>query len=209
MGARVMLLTNAPDHGLSNGSLGTVLDVAPDAVTVAFDDCPYAVEVAEKQWDILKSSVRDYIIDDGKPAQELVTDTVGSFTQMPLRLAFAMTIHKSQGQTFERCVVHSKVFGPGMLYVALSRCTTFDGLTVWPKIERGKLYANEAVVEFYDSLGRAPEEGSGPVQASLFDAVAPLPAAPSSTDTSNPAGTPCSSNARSSSPTASWVTSTA
>lgn len=180
VGARVMLLTNAPDHSLSNGSLGTVLDVAPDAVTVAFDDCPYTVDVAEKQWDILKSSVRDYIDDDGKPAQELVTDTVGSFTQIPLRLAFAITIHKSQGQTFERCAVHSRVFGPGMFYVALSRCTTFDGLTVWPKIERGRLYANEAVVEFYDSLSRAPKEGCIPAQASLFDATATALPAPSS-----------------------------
>ena len=98
-----------------------------------------------------------------------VTDTVGTFTQIPLRLAFAITIHKSQGQTFERCAVHSKVFGAGMLYVALSRCTTFDGLTVWPKIERSRLYANQAVIDFYKSL----EEGTAPVmqQPSLFDTV--------------------------------------
>ena len=124
-GARVMLLANMPDYGLANGSLGTVLEAGVDCVTVEFDDCEYPVEVSEKEWKVLKSSVRDFIGDDGNPAQELVTDTVGAFTQIPLRLAFAITIHKSQGQTFERCAVHSKVFGAGMLYVALSRCTTF------------------------------------------------------------------------------------
>jgi len=130
--------------------------------------------VSEKEWKVLKSSVHDIIGDDGNPAQELVTDTVGAFTQIPLRLAFAITIHKSQGQTFERCAVHSKVFGAGMLYVALSRCTTFDGLTVWPKIERQRLYANESVIEFYDSLAAKVEEVHEPLQGALFDVDAPL-----------------------------------
>lgn len=179
---RVMLLANMPDHGLANGSLGTVLEAGVDCVTVEFDDCEYPVEVSEKEWKVLKSSVRDFIGDDGNPAQELVTDTVGAFTQIPLRLAFAITIHKSQGQTFERCAVHSKVFGAGMLYVALSRCTTFDGLTVWPKIERQRLYANESVIEFYDSLSVKTEKAPEPSQDALFDADAPADALPAPTD---------------------------
>ena len=148
--------------------------------------------MSEKEWKVLKSSVRDIIGDDGNPAQELVTDTVGAFTQIPLRLAFAITIHKSQGQTFERCAVHSKtfercavhskVFGAGMLYVALSRCTTFDGLTVWPKIERQRLYANESVIEFYDSLAAKAEKTPEPSQDALFDADAPADSLPAPTD---------------------------
>lgn len=178
----MMLLANMPDHGLANGSLGTISEVGVDCVTVEFDDCEYPVEVSEKEWKVLKSSVRDIIGDDGNPAQELVTDTVGAFTQIPLRLAFAITIHKSQGQTFERCAVHSKVFGAGMLYVALSRCTTFDGLTVWPKIERQRLYANESVIEFYDSLAAKAEKAPEPSQDALFDADAPADALPAPTD---------------------------
>ena len=135
---------------------------------------------------MLKSSVRDFIGDDGNPAQELVTDTVGSFTQIPLRLAFAITIHKSQGQTFERCAVHSKVFGAGMLYVALSRCTTFDGLTVWPKIERQRLYANESVIEFYDSLDAEAGEVPEPTQDALFDVDVPAAALAASTESTEP-----------------------
>lgn len=185
-GARVMLLANMPDHGLANGSLGTISEVGVDCVTVEFDDCEYPVEVSEKEWKVLKSSVRDFIGDDGNPAQELVTDTVGSFTQIPLRLAFAITIHKSQGQTFERCAVHSKVFGAGMLYVALSRCTTFDGLTVWPKIERQRLYANESVIEFYDSLAAKAGEVPEPTQDALFDVDAPTAALAASTESTEP-----------------------
>lgn len=181
-GARVMLLANMPDHGLANGSLGTISEVGADSVVVEFDDCEYPVEVTEKEWKVLKSSVRDFIGDDGNPAQELVTDTVGAFTQIPLRLAFAITIHKSQGQTFERCAVHSKVFGAGMLYVALSRCTTFDGLTVWPKIERQRLYANESVIEFYDSLAVKTEKAPEPSQDALFDVDAPTAPLPTPTN---------------------------
>lgn len=170
-GARVMLLANMPDLGLSNGSLGTVTECGDGSVTVDFDDCPYDVEVEPKEWKVLKSTIRDTVDKEGKPTQELVTDEVGVFTQIPLRLAFAITIHKSQGQTFERCAVHSKVFGAGMLYVALSRCTTYDGLTVWPKIERERLYANQAVIDFYASL-EAPQQAGDAVQHSLFDAGA-------------------------------------
>lgn len=134
-GARVMLLANMPDDGLANGSLGTVVETGIGSVTVLFDDTGLEVEIEPKQWKVMKTTVHESIGKDGKPVQELENDVVGTFTQIPLRLAFAITIHKSQGQTFERCAVHSKVFGAGMLYVALSRCTTFDGLTVWPKIE--------------------------------------------------------------------------
>ena len=186
-GARVMLLANMPDHGLSNGSLGTVVETGDGSVTVDFDDCPYEVEIEPKEWKVLKSTIRDAIGKDGKPTQELVTDTVGSFTQIPLRLAFAITIHKSQGQTFDRCAIHTKVFGAGMLYVALSRCTTFDGLTVWPKIERSRLYANQAVIDFYRSL----EEGASPAQpqqAGLFDA--PVVAPPAESDGTVPVMVP-------------------
>lgn len=151
-GARVMLLANMPEDGLANGSLGTVVETTANSVSVLFDDIEETVDIEPKEWKVMKSTVHEGVDKDGKPVPELVNDVVGTFTQIPLRLAFAITIHKSQGQTFERCAVHSKVFGAGMLYVALSRCTTFDGLTVWPKIEPAKLFANQSVIDFYRSL---------------------------------------------------------
>lgn len=77
--AHVVLLTNVPDHGLVNGSLGTISGVRMDCVTAEFDDCECPVEVGEKEWEVLKSSTHDLTSDDGSSAQELVTDMVGSF----------------------------------------------------------------------------------------------------------------------------------
>lgn len=96
-GARVMLPVNAPDRGLTNGSLGTISEVRVDYATVRLDNCEHPVEVSKKEWKILKSSMHDFVNDSDNPAQELVAGTVGSFTQIPLRLTFAVTIHKSQG----------------------------------------------------------------------------------------------------------------
>lgn len=76
--------------------------------------------------------------------------------------------------------------GTGMLYVALSRCTTFDGLTVWPKIERQRLYANESVIEFYDSLAAKAEEVHEPSQVALFDVDAPMASLAVSTESTEP-----------------------
>ena len=73
-----------------------------------------------------------------------------------------------------------------MLYVALSRCTTFDGLTVWPKIERQRLYANESVIEFYDSLAAKAEKVHEPSQGALFDVDAPTAALAASTESTEP-----------------------
>ena len=76
-------------------------------------------------------------------------------------LPISITIHKSQGLTFDACCVHTKVFAEGQLYVGLSRVRSAAGLTVFPKIEPNRLIASREVVEFYDSLEHRMEE---PVQ---------------------------------------------
>ena len=155
VGARVMLLTNAPDHGLSNGSLGTVLDVAPDAVTVAFDDCPYTVEVAEKQWSIPRFSARECSMSRFPVARR----STGSLCGRRSSAASSMRMRPWWSSTTRWVAPPRRVparFRP--------RCSTR-----WPRSRRRHL--------------------------------PPIPPIP--------LGTPCSSNARSSSPTASWVTSTA
>lgn len=172
VGARVMMLVNRPTLDVSNGSIGTVTDLGVDCVEVLFDGQDQAVEVGANEWEICKSVVSEVEPDpaaepDARPGIEI--ETVGTFKQIPLRLAFAITIHKSQGQTFDRCVVHSKVFGAGMLYVALSRCTNYEGMTIWPKIERGRLFANAAVVAFYDAIERG-EYSRAPLEPLYQDA---------------------------------------
>ena len=74
---------------------------------------------------------------------------LGSFTQYPLRLAWAITIHKSQGLTFEKAIIDAgEAFAPGQVYVALSRCTNLDGMVLKSKIRPNSLFTDQRIVEF-------------------------------------------------------------
>ena len=156
-GARVMSLVNSPQEGYVNGTQGTVTDASADAVTVKFDGVDEKVRIERHRWEINKSEAVVEMDDEGRPVNRVKTAVVGAYTQIPLKLAYAITIHKSQGLTFDACCVHTKVFAEGQLYVGLSRVRSAAGLTVFPKIEPNRLIASREVVEFYDSLG-----GAGP-----------------------------------------------
>ena len=160
-GARVMSLVNSPQEGYVNGTQGTVTDASADAVTVKFDGADEKVRIERHRWEINKSEAVVEMDDEGRPVNRVKTAVVGAYTQIPLKLAYAITIHKSQGLTFDACCVHTKVFAEGQLYVGLSRVRSAAGLTVFPKIEPNRLIASREVVEFYDSLERRMEE---PVQ---------------------------------------------
>lgn len=160
-GARVMSLVNCPSEGYVNGTQGTVTDASADGVTVEFDGVDKEVRIERHRWEINKSEAVTELDDEGKPVNRVKTAVVGTYTQIPLKLAYAITIHKSQGLTFDACCVHTKAFAEGQLYVGLSRVRSAAGLTVFPKIEPNRLIASREVVEFYESLERRMEE---PVQ---------------------------------------------
>lgn len=160
-GARVMSLVNSPQEGYVNGTQGTVTDASADAVTVKFDGVDEKVRIERHRWEINRSEAVVEMDDEGRPVNRVKTAVVGAYTQIPLKLAYAITIHKSQGLTFDACCVHTKVFAEGQLYVGLSRVRSAAGLTVFPKIEPNRLIASREVVEFYDSLEHRMEE---PVQ---------------------------------------------
>lgn len=155
VGARVMSVRNDKMGRYQNGSMGEVVDIRVDCVRVAFDNGE-TCDIEPFTWDIGKSTVRS----DGE-RKTVETETIGSYTQFPLKLAWAITIHKSQGQTFDSPVlVHTSVFAPGQLYVALSRCRRFDDLTITPKIaQQRQLSADHEVTDFYESLETGADYG--------------------------------------------------
>jgi hypothetical protein len=119
VGARVMMLANDPMGRYCNGSTGEVIGIAEGTVTVKLDDESLVV-VTPYTW-----SAKEYKMVGDK----VETIDKGSCTQYPLTLAWAITIHKSQGLTFDKVSVHTNgIFAPGQLYVALSRCRTMEGI---------------------------------------------------------------------------------
>jgi len=144
VGAQVMLLNNHPGGLWANGTLGEVLSIREEdgepVVTVRCHD-DVTVEVGRHTWEVKRPQVAN---------GSLRYEQVGSFTQLPLRLAWAITIHKSQGQTLERVVVDltGGTFASGQLYVALSRCTTFEGLVLVRDVQPQNLRADLRVREF-------------------------------------------------------------
>jgi hypothetical protein len=149
VGAQVMFLKNHAQGHWVNGTLGVVVAMEAEAIWVdipgrlAVPGALGSVRVEKVSWE----SVR-YALDPvtGRPTPK----TVGWFTQFPLKLAWAMTIHKSQGKTFERVIIDlgSGAFAHGQSYVALSRCTTLEGITLRQPLSGRDLWLDPEVREF-------------------------------------------------------------
>ena len=147
-GAQVMLLNNDPMGRWVNGSVGKVEkilggeDGSPEIVAVELADGEL-VYVEPFTWEIF-----EYRYDEG--SNNIKTRTLGSFTQFPMRLAWAVTIHKSQGKTFQRIILDIRrgAFSPGQIYVALSRCTTLEGIVLRQPIQRKHVFMDWRVADF-------------------------------------------------------------
>ena len=157
-GAQVMFLRNdaSPDKVYFNGTIGQVTHVGRETVTVAcrgsagrvagdsgsgLKDTPI-VEVKPVDWENVTYKVNEV----DKTIQQ---EVVGRFKQFPLKLAWAVTIHKSQGLTFDRAIVDAKnAFAHGQVYVALSRCTGLDGLVLTASVPAHALGTDPVVVDF-------------------------------------------------------------
>ena len=146
-GAQVMFVKNAMDGSWVNGTIGKVVEIDDDhiAVQVREDGGEYTYGVPLATWEVRKHKLDPV-------SGTISTEIVGRFTQYPLKLAWAITIHKSQGLTFNLVAIDlgRGAFAHGQTYVALSRCTSFDGLFLRSKLRRSDMIVDHAVKHFYD-----------------------------------------------------------
>ncbi len=144
-GAQIMMVNNDPDGRWVNGSIGKIVNIIEDRkndhlIVVELSDGTVA-EVKPYTWEIF-----NLFVEDGK----LKSEVVGRFTQYPLMLAWAVTIHKSQGKTFHKVIIDigRGTFAHGQTYVALSRCTTLDGIVLKKPILKKHIWTDYKVVKF-------------------------------------------------------------
>ncbi|MEA3493558.1 MAG: AAA family ATPase [Candidatus Margulisiibacteriota bacterium] len=140
-GAQVMMLNNDSMRQWVNGTLGVVSEIGDGVVEVELEDGGSAI-VEPYKWEIFHFTL------DGKGG--LATEPVGSFTQLPMKLAWAVTIHKSQGKTFDRVIIDlgRGTFAHGQLYVALSRCRSLAGIVLKKPVKNGHILMDWRVVRF-------------------------------------------------------------
>ena len=144
-GAQVIMIKNDPEKRWVNGSIGTIHDIAEKKIKVKINHKIY--EVKKEKWDRIQ-----YSYDDDQ--QEVLENVMGSFKQYPMRLAWAITIHKSQGQTFEKVIIDMSQgsFAPGQLYVALSRCISLEGIELLRPLKKSDVIVNKQLIGFQDRL---------------------------------------------------------
>ena len=148
IGAKVMTLVNNVEGYYKNGSMGYVEGFVDDGVIVQIDD-GIKILVQPYTWEIV-----EYDVKDGR----LIKSIIGTYTQIPLKLAYAITIHKSQGQTFNKINLNPYCFCEGQLYVALSRASTSKGLYIKQRYINSKwLMTSNKVIDFYDSIEKIKE----------------------------------------------------
>lgn len=143
-GARIMFVKNDTSGSAQyfNGKLATVLELKKDEITVKLEDSDQEYSLRKELWENKK-----YIINPLN--KELDEEVIGTFSQYPVKLAWAVTVHKSQGLTFDRAVIDvGQAFAPGQVYVALSRLRSLDGLILRSRIQSDLIFSDHQVVNF-------------------------------------------------------------
>jgi hypothetical protein len=144
VGAQVMFIKNdsSPEKRYYNGKIGKVILLDKDEVVVHCPDDEYNIVTTYETWENIK-----YNIDDN--TKSINEEKIGSYSQIPLRLAWSITIHKSQGLTFEKAIIDAEdAFAHGQTYVALSRCKSLEGLILKSKISASQIISDSNVLSF-------------------------------------------------------------
>ncbi|GJM32241.1 MAG: hypothetical protein DHS20C18_12420 [Saprospiraceae bacterium] len=148
LSAQVMFIKNDPQKRFVNGTIGQVVKMEEEKITVMVEEQGNRqyIEVEPMDWEIMR-----YNYNPTKP-NEIEAETMGTFTQFPLKLAWAITIHKSQGKTFDKVIIDlgKGAFENGQTYVALSRCRTLEGIVLKQPLRPQDVMTDERIVEFYE-----------------------------------------------------------
>lgn len=162
VGAQIMLLNNDTKKRWVNGSLGLIESIEEDEkgkeyLKVRLHDQGRVVNVAPFTWEVYKVSVEE---------GNLISESAGSFTQYPFRLAWAVTIHKSQGKTFDQVVIDIDrgIFASGQTYVALSRCTSFEGVYLKVPFKKQHIKTDHRIHKFLTRHAYEKSEKDFPFQ---------------------------------------------
>lgn len=148
IGAQVMFVKNDPstEKAFYNGKIGRLVGIDKGEGTVTVESEGERITVPKLKWQNMEYAIN-------AENQEIEEKEIGSFTQIPLRLAWAVTIHKSQGLTFDKVIIDAgQAFAHGQVYVALSRCTSLEGLVLKTHIGSEALVNDESVDRFVEQI---------------------------------------------------------
>ncbi|MBK7096195.1 MAG: helix-turn-helix domain-containing protein [Saprospiraceae bacterium] len=155
IGAQVMFVKNDPsgEKVYYNGKIGKITGLKKDSVTVLGDGDDEETEVSRLIWENISYTLN-------RENQNIEEEVLGSFEQIPLKLAWAITIHKSQGLTFDKAIIDAQSsFAHGQTYVALSRCRTLEGIILKTKINLSSVISDQRISSFtHEVKSKMPDE---------------------------------------------------
>lgn len=165
VGAQVMFIRNDNEGQMYfNGKLATVSRISGEVVTVTMAGSHLEFDLKKERWENKKYTINE-------ETRDLEDEVTGSFEQFPIKLAWAITVHKSQGLTFDKAIIDvGQAFADGQVYVALSRLRTLDGLMLRTKIDPQVVRAARNVDQFTESHNR-PEELPGLIKRGQFEFI--------------------------------------
>lgn len=143
-GAQIMFIKNDPtgEHQFFNGKLGEIHKISDEEIWVKTEDSSDLIKVEKYEWQNNR-----YILNE--ISNEIEEETIGSFLHYPIKLAWAITVHKSQGLTFDKAVIDvNEAFAPGQVYVALSRLRSLEGLVLTSRLNFSNLHVDHTITDY-------------------------------------------------------------